>query len=168
MDVTKFASLASATVPDWSREQIRGFWDPGRKLLRAIRNYQVTKQRGTVLALIISKYWVLNHWFWSIVTQSEIHLDCKIGGGLLLPHPNGIIIHPSSTIGPNCLIFHQVTFAGAVEVEGHCDIGAGAKIIGPVKIGKHVQIGANAVVLQDIAEKSIAVGVPARTVASSV
>ncbi len=167
MDVTEFAGMASATVPDWSREEIRGFWDPGRKLLRAIRNYQIARQRGTIFGSISSKYWALSHWFWSIVTQSEIHLNCTIGGGLLLPHPTGIIIHPSSKIGPNCLIFHQVTLVGAVEVEGHCDIGAGAKIIGPVRIGRHVQIGANAVVLQDIAEDSIAVGVPARTVNSS-
>jgi hypothetical protein len=60
--------MASATEPDWSREEIRGFWDPGRKLLRAIRNYQIARQRGTIFGSISSKYWVLSHWFWSIVT----------------------------------------------------------------------------------------------------
>jgi serine O-acetyltransferase len=42
------------------------------------------------------------------------------------------------------------------------DIGAGAKILGPIKIGDDVLIGANAVVITDIPADSIAVGVPAR------
>lgn len=166
MDAAKFSEIVSSTQPDWSRETIREFWDPGRKLLRAIRRYQAAKRRNSHFGLIISKYWVFNHWFWSIVTQSEIPLNCQIAGGLLLPHPNGIIIHPSSKIGPNCLIFHQVTFAGPVDVAGHCDFGAGCKVIGPVRIGQHVQVGANAVVIRDVPDYAIAAGIPARLVRS--
>jgi serine O-acetyltransferase len=166
MDVADFSVRVSATEPDWSRETIRGFWDPGRKLLRAIRHYQAAKQRGTLLSLLVSRFWAFEHWFWSLVTQCEIHLNCQIGGGLMLPHPNGIVIHPASRIGPNCLIFHQVTFAGPVEVEGHCDFGAGCRVIGPLRIGQHVQVGANAVVIEDVPECSIVVGIPARVVRS--
>lgn len=162
MDAAEFSEIFSATEPDWSREKIRGFWDPGRKLLRAIRRYQAARQHETRLATIVSKFWALNHWFWSVITQSEIHLNCQIAGGLLLPHPNGIVIHPSSKIGPNCLIFHQVTLAGPVEVEGHCDFGAGCKVIGPVRIGRHVQVGANAVVTKDVPELTVVAGIPAR------
>ena len=166
MDPAMFSKVVSATQPDWSREKVRNFWDPGRKLLRAIRRYQAAKCRGTLLGSVISKYWAFIHWFWSIVTQSEIPLNCQIAGGLMLPHPNGIVIHPSSKIGPNCLIFHQVTFAGQVEVAGHCDFGAGCKVIGPVTIGQHVQVGANAVVNKNIPDCTIAAGVPARLVRS--
>jgi serine O-acetyltransferase len=162
MDHDTFSAACSATEPDWSREQIRYFWDPGRKLLRATRKYQAAKQRSTIITRLVSKYWVINHWFWSLVTQSEIHLNCQIEGGLLLPHPTGIVIHPGSRIGPNCLIFHQVTLAGPVELGGHCDIGAGAKIIGPVKLGQHVQVGANAVVTRDVLNHHIVVGIPAK------
>ena len=35
------------------------------------------------------------------------------------------------------------------RIGGHVDIGAGAKIIGPVTIGDHALIGANAVVVKD-------------------
>ncbi len=52
---------------------------------------------------------MLRHRFWSVVTGADIPLGCRIGGGLLLPHPNGVVIHPDAAIGPNCLIFQQVT-----------------------------------------------------------
>jgi serine O-acetyltransferase len=86
---------------------------------------------------------------------------------LLLPHPNGIVIHPDAVIGPNCLIFQQVTIGqgskpGAPVIEGHVDIGAGAKILGGIKIGEHSIIGANAVVVKDVPKYSVAVGVPAQ------
>ncbi len=157
----------SAQVPDWSREDIRRFWDPGPKLLRTIRRYQAAKARGGILGRIASKRWALAHLFWSTVTQSEIHLHTRIGGGLRLTHPTGIIIHPDAVIGVNCMIFHQVTLAGAVVVGGHVDIGAGAKVLGPLRIGDHTRIGANAVVMQDVPDGCTAVGVPARLVGSA-
>lgn len=99
--------------------------------------------------------------FWSIVTGADIPLNTTIGGGLMIPHPNGIVIHPGSTIGPNCLIFQQVTLAGAVRLGYHVDIGAGAKIIGPLTIGNNVRIGANAVVTKDVASGLTVAGIPA-------
>lgn len=154
-------SIISAEVPDWSREEIHGFWEPDKKLLRSIRRYQAA-QNGGHFRRLRAKYWALVHWFWSIVTQCEIHLNTEIGGGLRLTHPTGIIIHPQAVIGPNCMIFHQVTLAGNVIVGGHVDIGAGAKILGPLTIGDHALIGANAVVTKDVPARSTAIGIPAK------
>jgi serine O-acetyltransferase len=98
-------------------------------------------------------------------------LNCRIGGGLLITHPNGIVIHPDATIGVNCLIFQQVTIGagngGVPAIGGHVDIGAGAKILGAVEIGAHAKIGANAVVLEDVPTGATAIGVPAKNVSSS-
>lgn len=153
--------LVSATTPDWSRETPQKFWDPARKLLRAIRGYQNARNPVT------RRLWRLRHAFWQLAAQAEISPKTQIGGGLLLPHPNGIVIHPDAVIGPNCLIFQQVTLGGVAEdglprIGGHVDIGAGAKILGPVTIGDHALIGANAVVLCDVPAGHVAVGVPAR------
>ena len=152
----------SATVPDWNREEVRGLRDAGPKLLRSVRRYQRAKQRGGLLGKIAAKYWVLVHGFWSTFTQSEIHLHMEIGGGLRLPHPTGIILHPKAIIGPNCMIFHQVTLSGAVTMGGHVDVGAGAKILGPLTIGDHARIGANAVVTKDVPAGATVAGIPAR------
>ncbi|PCJ49784.1 MAG: serine acetyltransferase [Gammaproteobacteria bacterium] len=164
MNPNEFCKVISSDTPDWSRESIRCFWDPGRKLLRSIRRFQSCQTRKGIFWKIAQRYWVVVHWFWSLMTQCEIHLNCQIDGGLLLPHPTGIIIHPDSRIGANCLIFHQVTLAGKVTLDGHVDIGTGAKLKGPITVGNHVQIGFNAVVTKNIPDNCVVVGIPARIV----
>lgn len=112
---------------------------------------------------------MLRHRFWAAVSGADIPLNCRIGGGLLIPHPNGIVIHPASQIGPNCLILQQVTIgsgkSGVPTLGGHVDVGAGAKILGAVHIGDHAVIGANAVVVDDVIASTTVVGIPARPLA---
>ena len=155
---------------DWSREAKRPFeWDPARSLLASIRSYQRHSGKGPV-ASGLRKLAVLRHRFWSIVTASEIPLSTGIGGGLLLPHPNGIVVHPDAEIGANCLFFQQVTIGylpgGVPRIGDHVDIGAGARILGPVSIGDGARIGANAVVTRDVPAGATAVGIPARIIKS--
>ncbi|CUH51128.1 serine acetyltransferase [Shimia marina] len=152
----------SATIPNWTREVPQRFWDAGPKLLRALRRYQAAQAKGGLWGTLASKYWVLVHRFWSLITQSELHLNMEIAGGLRLPHPTGIIVHPAARIGVNCQLMHQVTLAGAVVLEGHVDIGAGAKLIGPLIVGQDAEIGANAVVTADVPAGAVMGGVPAR------
>ena len=163
------AEGVSAEIPDWDRERSQRFWEPDRKLLLAIRRYQHWRVRGGLIPRLVCKWFVVCHRFWSVVTGAEISLNCDIGGGLLLPHPNGIVIHPAAKIGVNCLIFQQVTIGtrggnDAPVIGGHVDIGAGAKILGSVRIGAHARIGANAVVLTDVPDGAIAIGIPAKVV----
>ncbi|MEK6193521.1 MAG: serine acetyltransferase, partial [Deltaproteobacteria bacterium] len=112
---------------------------------------------------------VLQHRFWSGVCGADIPLNTTLGGGLILTHPNGIVIHPQAQIGANCLVFQQVTIgmgqvSGVPVIGGHVDIGAGAKILGGIRIGDHAKIGANSVVLQDVPVGATAVGIPARII----
>jgi serine O-acetyltransferase len=134
--------------------------------LKSLRRYQASRQRPGLLAVGIRYVSVLEHRFWSAVTGADIPLNCHLGGGLLLPHANGIVIHPDATVGPNCLILQQVTLSEGVRLGGHVDIGAGAKIIRPVSIGDHANVGANAVVLADVPEGATAVGIPSRVILS--
>lgn len=162
----------SSRVPDWSREKPRCLWDPGRRLLKSIRKYQCWREKRGPAAGLFRKYWVVQHRFWSVVTGAEIDLNCEIGGGLMIPHPNGIVIYPKIRIGPNCLIFQQVTIGvtgdgGIPEIGGHVDIGAGAKILGKVLVGEHAMIGANSVVLEDVPPGETVAGVPAQVIARS-
>jgi serine O-acetyltransferase len=165
-------SNISATEPDWSREAKGYFqWAPSRSLLATIRQYQRHRAQPRPWSFIARPWSVVRHRFWSAVTGADIPINTRIGGGLLLPHPNGVVIHPAVPIGPNCLIFQQVTLGaahgGLPSVGGHVDIGAGAKVIGAVRLADHSKIGANAVVITDVPEGATAVGVPARVVAAT-
>lgn len=154
----------SAAVPDWTRELLRGQrWDPSRSLIESIRDYQ--NAQG-LFGIARKKYAVLRHRFWSAVTGADIPINSSIGGGLLMPHPHGIVIHQRAQIGCNCLIFQQVTIGatskGIPSIGGHVDIGAGAKIIGPVHVGDHARIGANAVVREDVPPHGVFVAAEGR------
>lgn len=161
------SAAVSATEPDWSREQLTGGWEPGRQLLRTIRRYQHYRAHSGPIAALRRRWNVLKHRFWSAVTGADIPLNVSIEGGLLMPHPNGIVIHPEAKIGPNCLIFQQVTIGhggkpGAPVIGGHVDIGAGAKVLGGIILGDHARVGANAVVTKDVSAGTTVVGIPAR------
>lgn len=160
----------SATAPDWNRERLTRRWDRGGRILRAIRKYQKYEGKRGPLAWLFRQIAVAQHHLWCVLSGAEIPLNTSIGGGLIMPHPNGVIIHESAVIGPNCSIFQQVTIGvtgtrpGAPVIGGHVNIGAGAKILGRVHVGSHSRIGANAVVIRDVPEGAIAVGVPARII----
>jgi len=91
----------------------------------------------------------------------------KIGPGFYIGHYGGIFIR--GDFGAYCSIGQGVTFGskGAGKSEGwpvtgdNVYVGAGAKIIGDISIGNNVRIGANAVVVKNIPDDMLAVGVPA-------
>jgi len=157
----------SATKPDWQHETLKfGEWSTSKRLLGCIHDYEKWRTPGLLRAPF--RWWAtLRHRVWNVATGADIPINCTIGGGLRLSHPNGVVIHPQARIGPNCLIFQQVTLGtvesgGAPVIGGHVDIGAGAKLLGPITVGDHAAIGANAVVTQDVPAHHVAVGIPAR------
>ncbi|GAA4284862.1 serine O-acetyltransferase [Brevibacterium daeguense] len=103
------------------------------------------------------------------VTGVEIHPGAKIGRRFFIDHADGIVIGETAEIGDDVMLYHQVTLGGtSMEHEKRHPtlgndvlVGAGAKILGPVNVGSGSSIGANAVVIKDVPEQSIAVGIPA-------
>ena len=104
-----------------------------------------------------------------------IGVPSTIGAGLYLPHPVGVVIgSEGGVIGRNVIIHQNVTLglihpdSGIPEItlRPHIDDGAmvsaGAVVLGGIRIGKRSVVGANAVVLKDVPDDSIAVGIPAR------
>ena len=161
--------MVGDTLSDPTREIPIRYWDPGRRLLKCIRDEEALRPYKDSISRFRRRVIVIRYRFWSVVSGADIPFTCAIGKGLLIPHPNGIVIHPEAIIGMNCLIMQQVTIGtlemgGVPVIEDQVDIGAGAKILGNVRIGKNAKIGANAVVLSDVPSGAVAVGVPARIV----
>lgn len=165
--------MISSEIPDWEREHIKNFWSPARQLLKSIRDYQRFVHQKGILANLFKKFAILRYRFWTVIAGADIPLNGSIGGGLSIPHPNGIVIHPLAKIGVNCLIHQQVTIGvsrkskQAPVIKGHVDIGAGAKIIGAITIGEHALIGANAVVVKDVPANAVVAGIPAKIIGTT-
>ena len=106
--------------------------------------------------------------FIQIVTGIELPCEADIGRNFVIDHFGGIIISGYAKFGNDCRIRNGVVVGlrrleekFAPVIGNNVDIGAGAKLLGPITIGDNVIIGANAVVLSDVPANSIAVGVPA-------
>ena len=166
--------MISSEVADWDRERIKTFWSPAKQLLKSIRDYQKCSNKKGFLPKLNKKLAVIRYRFWAVITGADIPINGNIGGGLSIPHPNGIVIHPQAKIGVNCLIHQQVTIGvsrknnKAPIIHGHVDIGAGAKLIGDITIGEHALIGANAVVVKDVPAYAVVAGIPAKIIGTTI
>jgi serine O-acetyltransferase len=115
-------------------------------------------------------------WYYFLTLLFGIHIPktCKIGKGLMIHHFGGIVINPKTEIGENCTIRHSVTIGNRkgeddIPIIGDfVNIGVGAIIIGKIRVGNYVDIGANAVVLKDVPDNSVAVGIPARIISKKI
>lgn len=106
--------------------------------------------------------------FVQIITGIELPCEVEIGDNFIIDHFGGIVISGYAKFGHNCRIRNGVVVGlkninnpVGPQIGNDVDIGAGAKILGAIQIGNRVTIGANAVVIKDVPDDSIAVGVPA-------
>lgn len=117
-----------------------------------------------IILLGISK--LLNVLIINWIFGCYLPVETKIGIGLEIGHPLGIVINARSKIGFNCRIEHQVTVGqngSFVPIIGNSVyIGAGAKIIGKAEICDNSKIGANAVVNKKFNSSGLIVGIPAK------
>jgi serine O-acetyltransferase len=85
----------------------------------------------------------------------------------------GVVIGETSEIGDDVTMYQNVTLGGTSmekkkrhpTVGNNVVIGAGAKILGAVTIGDGARIGAGSVVVKDVSEGAVVVGIPARPMA---
>ncbi|MFN4764649.1 serine O-acetyltransferase [Gillisia sp. Q332] len=143
---------------------------------RLLLNYRIGKyfnsSKYKIFKLIAIRY--------SIVQlkkrNCQISYNTQIGRNVKFAHPLGIVIGSGVVIKDNVKIWQQVTFGshGKADmdklypvIEKNVKIYSGAKIIGKVRIGENAIIGANAVVLIDVPDNSIAVGIPAKIINKS-
>jgi len=103
-----------------------------------------------------------------VLTGIELPCEAIVGRNFIIDHFGGIIISGFARFGDNCRIRNGVVVGlrrvgdrSAPVIGNNVDIGAGAKLLGPIRIGDNVCIGANAVVLCDVPSNSTAVGIPA-------
>jgi len=101
--------------------------------------------------------------------------NIKLGKRFVLGYGGlGVVIHERTIIGDDCHIDQNVTIGGTSKKYGvpvlgnHVYVGSGAKILGPIIIGDNVVIGANAVIVENIPNNSLVVGIPGKIIKTGI
>lgn len=165
-DINRLYALCNRALPASKFDYWRACFNPRIFPVMLLRLAECSQARG--LPFLAKMFSLLNVLLFGLEVSPRI----EIGGGLFLPHTVGTVIG-AERIGENCTIMQNVTLGSALPdlnfdattrpiIGDNVLIGAGAKVIGRVVVGHNVNIGANAVVLKDIPDNSLAVGVPAK------
>jgi serine O-acetyltransferase len=96
-------------------------------------------------------------------TACHLHWKAKVGPGLSLPHPTGIVIGEGVTLGSGATIFQHVTLGTNVkggraypQVGDNVTLYAGACLVGAISVGDGATVGAHSVVNFDIPDGATA------------
>jgi serine O-acetyltransferase len=106
-----------------------------------------------------------SHWLWRNLLVAKHGMDvghgARIGPGLMLPHPVGVVIGPQVTVGERAVIYHGVTIGGNVGQTGTATVGdrvviwPNAMIVGTITVGADATIGAGTFVDVDVAANGV-------------
>lgn len=105
-------------------------------------------------------------------TGITISPQARIGKRLFIDHGVGVVIGATAIIEDDVTILHGVTLgarksitnARHPHIKQGAFIGTNAQILGHITVGAFSKIGAGSVVLDDVPDKTTAVGNPARIV----
>ncbi len=140
---------------------------PERNAVYLIRKKQYLENSSSKGGKILSRLYHAK-----LMRRYGIHITegTKIGKGLRVAHPTGIVI-TLCTIGDNFTIYQNCTIGQKKYQSGlfptignNVTMYAGSQIIGNVNVADNVVIGANATLLNDADESGIYVGTPAKII----
>ncbi len=142
----------------------------------AVTMYRVAnvfyKQEQFTLARCISQ-------FARMITGIEIHPGATIGRRFVIDHGMGVVIGETTVIGDDCFLYQGVTLGAGAEarqgeqtrgrkrhptLKNEVIVGSGAEIQGDIVVGNNVRVASGSIVLKDVPDNSIVVGVPGRII----
>lgn len=168
-DFVRHGGRNSASVP---RLICASLISPGLTCIWLYRIEHALFQAGALRGSSIVR--AINH----AVTGADFVPGARLGAGLLINHPSGIVVGHGVTIGKNATILQGVT-VGEANVTDLGDrrypsigddvvIGANSSVLGDVMIGDGVRIGAHTLVMENVDSGQTVVGVPGRIVVNGI
>ncbi|MBS1999873.1 MAG: serine O-acetyltransferase [Cyanobacteria bacterium SZAS LIN-5] len=139
---------------------------------------------------IAHRFWTTNDKVLRVVARSisqlgrfltgiEIHPGAKIGRRLFIDHGLGVVIGETAEVGDDCVLYQGVTLGaqaaarmGALsrDTKRHPTlgnsvvVGSGAQILGGFAVGNNVQVASGSILLKEVPDDCIVVGVPGRVI----
>src|SRR5437016_2344937 len=103
-----------------------------------------------------------------VLTSISIDVEARIEPGFYVGHFVSLRIGPGVRIGKNCSVGQMCTIEGtgrhpatnAPVLGERVYVGSGAKVIGPLRIADGAAICANSVVVEDVPENGVVLGIP--------
>lgn len=147
------------------------FFHPGFKISFWLRTVKFLHQVG-VFRVTLYPLARLIYQYQSTRFGVELPFRTEVGPGLYIGHFNGIVVHYKSVIGKNCSLLQGVTIGrtyrgekkGVPTIGDNVFIGAGAVVLGNIKVGNGAAIGSNCVVVEDVPDGAVVVGIPGKVV----
>lgn len=100
-----------------------------------------------------------------VLTGCDVAHQARIGPGLQLLHPVGVVIGPDVVLGASCKLQQGVTVGagphGSPRIGDNVRFGPGSRVYGAITLGDGAVVGANAVVQTDAPDNALLLGVPA-------
>ncbi len=140
-----------------------------------ILNYRLASlfySKGLVGKIFVVNIFILK--LFKFFCGLDIPARTKIGFGLVLYHPQNIVINSDSIIGDNVILKHNVTIGNKYDSKDKCykspvignnvELSSGVIVLGGISIGDNSIIGAGSIVVKNIPANSIAVRNPAKVI----
>jgi len=151
--------------------------DRQRAFLFVPRMLTNASMHANVLVRLIQGTPLYTTWFWRrlliALHASDVQPHCRIGPGLRMPHPVGVMVG-HAMIGRDAVLQHNISIAavtfnwrsggspGFVQLGDDVTIFPGTVIAGRLAVGDGAVIGANSLVVRDIPAGHVVVGGRAR------
>lgn len=113
------------------------------------------------------------------LTGIEIHPGAQLGKRVFIDHGMGVVIGETTVVGDDVVIYQAVTLGAGADARKGAEtrgkkrhptlgsgviVGSGAEIQGPIYVGNNVQVASGSIVLKDVPDNSVVVGVPGRVI----
>jgi serine O-acetyltransferase len=147
----------------WFHQNVWVLLQPNTLVVGAYRLCRwARKLRNPLLRIAMKTVAFVFRRFMEFVTGCFIAPAAEIGPGFVVHNLYGVIVG-GTKIGKNCTVFSDTKISYAVHSIGDdVSVGLGAVIVENVKIGNNVKIAPNSLVITDIPDNMMVMGVPAR------
>jgi serine O-acetyltransferase len=114
-----------------------------------------------------------------VFTGIEIHPGAVLGHRVFIDHGMGVVIGETAIVGDDVTIYQGVTLGAGAEarmgavtrgkkrhptIGNGVVVGSGAEIQGDITVGNNVRIASRSILLKDVPDNCVVVGVPGRII----